>query len=348
MLGNNLVLEDIDKLYFISIHNTVFRLNYFPNCHVEVHFARVYHLDLSSVCCVCSCDLCALWGNKSSMNLARNVCLSKTPSIDLQYCPVFYLFAYLFAYYLSFDGVIGLCQVPFRYFVHKVHLKKMNHLFCSLVFTCVVSVFSGMCQTCQNREETRCICGQNSNRRWWQLCPSQPGGYPGLNPTLCAVGSQIEALHYSLPWINSLCRMVGSRSWRKQRSRWMTVWPAAAASRPLRASSSRSRATKSSLKCCATTRCRWMGVCECLCILCLLVICFCSLLKVMAIILGLPLHRPVRQSRRWWWCRCHRSPEPPSQHAMASAVVRQAGGLRRISKALVGANVALFKSYNSK
>lgn len=59
------------------------------------------------------------------MNLARNVCLSKTPSIDLQYCPVFYLFAYLFAYYLSFDGVIGLCQVPFRYFVHKVHLKKI-------------------------------------------------------------------------------------------------------------------------------------------------------------------------------------------------------------------------------
>lgn len=51
------------------------------------------------------------------------------------------------------------------------------------------------------------------------------------------------------------------------------------------------------------------------------------------------IHRTVRQSRRWWWCRCHRSPGPPWQRAMTSAVVRRAGGSHLSSKALVSANI---------
>lgn len=37
-----------------------------------------------------------------------------------------------------------------------------------------------MRQTCQSREETRSICGQNSNRGRRQLRPSQPGEYKDL------------------------------------------------------------------------------------------------------------------------------------------------------------------------
>lgn len=68
--------------------------------------------------------------------------------------------------------------------------------------------------------------------------------------------SKTKVLLCSLPWFNvpCVCRMVGSRSCRKQRSRWMTVWPAVAVSHRLRASSSHSRATRSSSKCLKTTR----------------------------------------------------------------------------------------------
>lgn len=121
-------------------------------------------------------------------------------------------------------------------------------------FTCGFC-FAGMCQTCQSREETRQICGQNSNRRRWQLRPSQPGGCKGSTDT-CVWKSKTKVLLCSLPWFNvpCVCRMVGSRSCRKQRSRWMTVWPAVAVSHRLRASSSHSRATRSSSKCLKTTR----------------------------------------------------------------------------------------------
>lgn len=66
----------------------------------------------------------------------------------------------------------------------------------------------------------------------------------------------------------------------------MTVWPAVAVSPPLRVSSSRSRATRSSLKCCATTRWRWIFVFEGLCSMCQGHDCFCSLLNVTVILLN--------------------------------------------------------------
>lgn len=52
--------------------------------------------------------------------------------------------------------------------------------------------------------------------------------------------------------------------------------------------------------------------------------------------------RPVRQRRRWWWCRCLRSLGPHLQHAMTSVVPRRAGGSHPSSKASVRADITLF------
>lgn len=79
--------------------------------------------------------------------------------------------------------------------------------------------------------------------------------------------------------------MVGGRSWKKQRSHWMTVWPAVAASPPLRVSSSHSRATRSSLKCWKTTRWRQIHVLECLWNIVSGHDCFCSLLNMIVTML---------------------------------------------------------------
>lgn len=129
-------------------------------------------------------------------------------------------------------------------------------------------------------------------------------------------------------------RMAANRSWRKQKSRWTTAWPAVAALLPPRVSSSHSRATRSFWKCWQTTRYEWVHaqlhswdmiwyyirVRES------------TLFANAAIWL---FSRPAALRRRLWWCRCHRSPGRLSPRAMTSAAQMQAGGLQLSSKALV-------------
>lgn len=82
------------------------------------------------------------------------------------------------------------------------------------------------------------------------------GSYVQVNQ-VCDYGFVISLLFFAFHLVSSYvvcCRMVEGRSWREQRSHLMTAWLAVAASPQQRVFLLHSRATRSFLRCCATTR----------------------------------------------------------------------------------------------